>query len=231
LKPRGAYAMDSMSPFRSRIDGLIASRIAEREEESRELEADMAELIQRQAKFTAVAQRLFHNIVRPRLQLLEEVFDDARYDPGACECLGIVTLNCDGRFGAAVTAEIGIDSDSQAENALISYRMRIIPIFMKFDREAAVVLPLAEATDEQVRTFVEERVAACAETYLRLKEHPQYQRGVRVTDPVCGMTIRRTAAAASLQHNGDIYSFCSQTCSRRFAEDPARFVAVRGDVK
>jgi Cu+-exporting ATPase len=38
-----------------------------------------------------------------------------------------------------------------------------------------------------------------------------------VTDPVCGMTVDRATAAATLEHNGRTYWFCSAACRDTFA--------------
>jgi Cu+-exporting ATPase len=46
-----------------------------------------------------------------------------------------------------------------------------------------------------------------------------------VRDPVCGMDIDPATAAASAEHRGTTYSFCSASCHERFVADPERFVA------
>ena len=46
-----------------------------------------------------------------------------------------------------------------------------------------------------------------------------------VTDPVCGMPIDSHDAAATLEHQGTTYYFCSQKCQQRFAQDPKRYTA------
>jgi Cu+-exporting ATPase len=56
------------------------------------------------------------------------------------------------------------------------------------------------------------------------------QTPTRVTDPVCGMTVRPEAAAASVDHDGRTFYFCSTRCSETFAADPGRYLgADRGD--
>jgi YHS domain-containing protein len=42
-------------------------------------------------------------------------------------------------------------------------------------------------------------------------------------DPVCGMQVTVADAPASLVHQGDRYSFCSDRCKERFEEAPTRF--------
>src|SRR5688572_12483008 len=44
------------------------------------------------------------------------------------------------------------------------------------------------------------------------------------TDPVCGMTVRPEAAAATLLQNGETYHFCSRGCLEKFRQDPARYI-------
>lgn len=49
----------------------------------------------------------------------------------------------------------------------------------------------------------------------------------QVIDPVCGMSIDPTSAAASTEHEGTTYSFCSLPCHQKFSADPGQYIAVR----
>ena len=44
-----------------------------------------------------------------------------------------------------------------------------------------------------------------------------------VKDPVCGMEVDTTSAAASAAHQGITYHFCSNACAVAFRADPARY--------
>jgi len=44
-----------------------------------------------------------------------------------------------------------------------------------------------------------------------------------VKDPVCGMQIESTAAAASEDYEGKTYYFCSDACQQRFVASPLHF--------
>jgi YHS domain-containing protein len=46
-----------------------------------------------------------------------------------------------------------------------------------------------------------------------------------VTDPVCGMRIDPDDAAATAEHEGKTYYFCSEACRDRFEADPASYAA------
>jgi Cu+-exporting ATPase len=43
------------------------------------------------------------------------------------------------------------------------------------------------------------------------------------TDPVCGMRVDTDDAAATVEHHGSTFYFCSQACADAFAADPAAF--------
>src|SRR5262245_55993126 len=45
-----------------------------------------------------------------------------------------------------------------------------------------------------------------------------------VLDPVCGMTISPQDAVGSIQHKGQTYYFCNESCLVQFRDDPERFL-------
>lgn len=45
-----------------------------------------------------------------------------------------------------------------------------------------------------------------------------------VRDPVCGMTVRTSDAAAAAEHGRNTYFFCSHRCKEQFVNDPVAFV-------
>ncbi len=43
-------------------------------------------------------------------------------------------------------------------------------------------------------------------------------------DPVCGMEIDPTNAAAQMDYQGKTYYFCSQSCHNQFMQNPQQYV-------
>jgi Cu+-exporting ATPase len=43
-------------------------------------------------------------------------------------------------------------------------------------------------------------------------------------DPVCGMDVDERQAAATSEHNGRTYYFCSPGCKRSFDKEPAKYL-------
>src|ERR1700681_2947089 len=52
--------------------------------------------------------------------------------------------------------------------------------------------------------------------------------GVREKDPVCGMTVDPSKAAAKQEFQGNTYYFCSKRCAERFAKEPEKFLLAPG---
>ena len=51
----------------------------------------------------------------------------------------------------------------------------------------------------------------------------------KVIDPVCGMEIDATSAAASATYDGETYYFCANACAAEFSAAPRRY-AGNGEV-
>lgn len=46
-------------------------------------------------------------------------------------------------------------------------------------------------------------------------------------DPVCGMDVDPARAAATSEHNGERYYFCSEECQKTFEANPSEFTGAR----
>jgi YHS domain-containing protein len=47
---------------------------------------------------------------------------------------------------------------------------------------------------------------------------------VAAKDPVCGMMVEESDAAATVEYNGKTYYFCSKDCAETFEEDPEDYL-------
>ena len=47
-------------------------------------------------------------------------------------------------------------------------------------------------------------------------------------DPVCGMEVEQSKAAATSTYGGSTYYFCSKTCKTEFDRDPTKYLAEAG---
>jgi len=56
------------------------------------------------------------------------------------------------------------------------------------------------------------------------KENDMSEKSSKVTDPVCGMTVDPATAAASVEHEGNVYYFCGKGCAKGFRAHPGKYV-------
>jgi P-type Cu+ transporter len=57
---------------------------------------------------------------------------------------------------------------------------------------------------------------------------PVFKEETPEKDPVCGMTVDPKRAAATVEHNGKTYYFCSARCGERFRAAPEKYLAAPG---
>src|SRR5580693_7628806 len=57
---------------------------------------------------------------------------------------------------------------------------------------------------------------------------PVLQEPAKQKDPVCGMLVAPEKAAASIEHAGNTYFFCSKGCAERFKREPETFLSAPG---
>ena len=55
------------------------------------------------------------------------------------------------------------------------------------------------------------------------EEGPAVAASGQVSDPVCGMSVELTTAAATLEHDGRAYYFCSPHCATNFTADLGKY--------
>jgi xanthine dehydrogenase accessory factor len=82
-------------------------------------------------------------------------------------------------------------------------------------------LDLGPSTQEEIAVAVLAELVAWHHDRPRVPATP-----ATAVDPVCGMVVAVGTAAATAEHEGITYVFCSAGCRSRFEADPARYVPL-----
>lgn len=218
--------MTDLIGFAKRVDGQLKRSNREPIWAPDEASRYMQEIETRRANFTQIAARLNEAIVQPRLETLAGFF------PNACvvkdEPLGHCAswFGYSERFPASTKVAFAIEHDIRYEKIIVRYDVSMTPRFIKFVDHDALTLP-GKSEDELIATWVEERLLEFLDAYLRIDRGTLEFVEDAATDPVCGMRIGRSAAAASECHRGHPYFFCSASCQKLFVENPSAYVEVR----
>ncbi|MDE3088798.1 MAG: ATP-binding cassette domain-containing protein [Chloroflexota bacterium] len=87
---------------------------------------------------------------------------------------------------------------------------------------------LRQIAKEQGRSVVivshDQRIKDIADRVLWLEDGQFKEIVSMATDPVCGMTIEREKAVATLELNGTTYYFCARGCRDEFAQAPKTYL-------
>jgi YHS domain-containing protein len=186
----------------------------------------MHEMDERHRRYDATADHLVRDIIRPRLEILSRQFDNAELAPtdtlNRHTC--IATFKKTSRFPANTKLELSVSRDGQWENVCLLYKLSILPVFFQFNGQDQTILPLDRVEDEQVATWVDDKITSFLDAYLRLETLNQYQEANLVTDPVCNMRINRVFAPAQAEYRGQTYHFCLAECRKKFLAAPEQYL-------
>ncbi len=207
----------------------VAARLAAAQKEPNWQHDDwaryMAEFGSRQRRFEQLAEHLLESVIRPRLDVVAVPFNAqpiANRGPFHCA----YGFGYSERFPVTLRVEFAIEFDARAEVVSVCYELHMMPVFIKYSAHDKMTLPLDEVSEENVAAWVERRLLEFLDTYLRIDRGEPTLDEDLVTDPVCGMRLRRSDAVAQEDHRGHPYYFCTEACRRQFSEEPQRFVRV-----
>ena len=219
--------MSDLVDFAKRLEEQLTSAGREPHWEANEADRYMSAIAGRREKFDTLASRLIEAVIQPRMETLASYFSNAslsRDEPvGRCSCwFGY----CE-RFPASTKVAFAVEHDVRLEKVAVCFDASMMPVFIKMNEHDRLTEPLDSIEDDVVAAWVEERLCEFLDAYLRIDRGSDEFEEDAATDPVCGMRISRSAAAASDSHRGHPYFFCSRECQQRFAHKPSAYVEVK----
>ena len=89
-------------------------------------------------------------------------------------------------------------------------------------------VPLLENTDSFM-LILRSPLSLCRKTQVEMSEqgHNQKMKQAEEHDPVCGMKVDPSKAAASVEHEGAKIYFCSQGCAAKFRAAPEKYAQAK----
>lgn len=188
----------------------------------------MADVALRRQLFDDLASRIRNSIIQPRMELLASFFLHAtptRNEPTGC-CT--YWFGYTERFPASTRLSFALEHDVRLETLIVCYEAIMRPVFFKFPEHDRLTMKLEELWDPLVTNWVEERILEFLDAYMQIDRGGDDFSDEPVTDPVCGMRISRSAAAASETYRGHPYFFCSTDCLEEFGNKPEVYVEMKG---
>lgn len=217
--------MSDLVTFVGHVQEVLRDACREPHWTPEEAERYMADFGVRRDRFEDLAEHLNLRIVAPRLQSVASYFVNAtvgeqRSDRSSC-WFGFCR-----RFPAVTHVEFAMEHDLKFEELIVGTQTRMMPVLVQFTEQDNLRLPLDCVDEDQVADWVEERLLEFLDIYLRIDSESEDFAEEPVTDPVCGMRILRSMAAASDSFHGHPYFFCCKDCCAQFQHDPSQYIPV-----
>jgi YHS domain-containing protein len=217
--------MSQLTELARRIEEKLAADDERRREATQEMRERHELRERRLARFGELAGRIAGSIIRPQLEQLTSYFDNATVSTphdGCSHC--VCRFESTPRFPASTTLELSVSHDEAFESVTIAYGLEILPVFLEFEKRDSLTFPMDAVDEGRLERWLSDKLLAFVDTYLELEQIEQYQHQNLVIDPVCGVRINKTVAAAELTVDERSYFFCSDDCRAEFAADPQRYV-------
>ena len=204
--------MAELEQFVRQVEGLFAAGREGANRQPARTAQLMAEFKARRLRFEEIARRLVDGVIRPRVEVVASRFPNAqvvKIESGdGCLCrFGY----CE-RFPSNAKCEIAVDHDERVEQLVVRCERYMRPTYLKFDEQDEFETPLDKVDEGIVANWVEAKLLAFVEAYLQLDRGDDDAVDEIVVDPVCGMRVSCSSAAAKMDYKGHPYYFCTDEC-------------------
>jgi YHS domain-containing protein len=217
----------NLEQFRQEVRRRVAAANAEPIWTAEAAAHYMGGLEPRRRLFAEVSRHLIGDIIEPRMAVVAEPFANAQPDRNAHQDRSVWWFGYCERFPVTARLEIGVGHTETVEQVQLRYELELMPTFTKYDAHDRLVELLDSIDEEAVADWVEQKLLEFLGNYLKVDRGRNDFEDEAVTDPVCGMRIRRSAAAANSEFKGHPYYLCSPACRSRFDAAPEHYVTVR----
>jgi len=213
------------TPLENRIDQELTQAETRIEEIRDQAGRDFQEMQKRRDVFRKVASSVLEHGGYP-LQKLADRFDNAELvrteDHGGRRV--VVRFKHTPRFPATAEFRLDLSHDEEIRQLLVFSDVRILPVFLDFDRGGAISFDLDAVDEERLLAWLEDRIVTFVEDYLKIPFVEEYQKENLVTDPVSSRRFSKLFAEGQAVHRGHTYYFLSTETKVAFEEDPERWV-------
>lgn len=114
--------------------------------------------------------------------------------------------------------------DGPVQDAILDYRLELLPIFIKFDSHDQLVIPVEKPDDTALAEWIDDKLVGFTRTYFDVFFNHEYQERCLKTDPVMRVVFPIAFAEGNKEHLGETYYFYAAESQRAFEQDPNPYV-------
>ena len=216
--------MNDINALIHRIDQEIAAEVGRQKTGWAELQLANRERGLRLQRYETEAKHIIE-LVKPRLDAFIERFKAVvKAEPMVREHTRAVNLT----FAATVanaTLRFEVFPDRDANHIRLECTQEIIPVLVRYDRQAVLEFPLDGVRDDAVVQWFDDRILAFVKAYIALvRQDAALQEQLKdqfVEDPVARIRFPKYLASSTLERDGRIYYFVDEQTRLEFEKQPA----------
>ncbi len=216
--------MNDVRTLISRIDQELKGEVEHRKAEWEAVERGNRERAQRLTRFDTVAEHVIA-LVKPRLDAFLERFKPVvKVQPSVREHTRAVRLDFASTL-CNVILQFELFPDRDVERVRLECTQDFTPAWVSYEKSTDLEFPLDAVPDDQVVSWLDDRVVTFVRTYLALVRRDddlrEHLKEALVEDPVTGIRFPKFLAASSLERDGKTYYFVDEDTRRQFETAPA----------
>jgi YHS domain-containing protein len=220
--------MADLRDFARRVEARLKDANREPHWGPDESEQYMAAVREHRERYGVLAGALITEVISPRLEIAVQRFANASPSRKRSEYEAVRWLGYSERFPATTKVSFAVEHDHSFEKIAVCFSASMVPSFIKYNDRDRLTLPIDTVSHDIVAEWVERRLLEFLDSYLRIDRGIDDFSDECTSDPVCGMRIGRSTAAAEASYLGHPYFFCSSECREQFSTNPEAFVLVKG---
>jgi YHS domain-containing protein len=216
--------MTDINALIDRIDQEVAAEVGRQKAGWAERELANRERGLRLQRYETEAKHIIE-LAKPRLDAFIERFKAmVKAEPVVREHTRAVNLNFAATV-AKVTLRFEVFPDQDVSHIRLECTQEIIPVLVRYDRQAVLEFPLGGVQDDAVVQWFDDRIVAFVKAYVALvRQDAALQEQLKdqfVEDPVAGIRFPKYLASSTLERDGRTYYFVDEETRREFERQPA----------
>jgi len=186
-------------------------------------------------RFATVADRI-QEILLPRLVALttvnpfKDIKQSVRPERRGCHGRGshgrttTLTVPYSDKRPAPMELSFHVDHDGAIENVVMEYRLKILPIFIKFDSQDQLVIPIDQPYEKALVAWIDDKLVEFTRVYFEVYFHDEYQKKNLEMDPVMNVRFPRAFAVGKKEYLKRTYYFYTLESLEKWEKNPNDYV-------
>ena len=133
------------------------------------------------------------------------------------------------RCSGKVELSFRLGHDGPIKNAILDYRLEILPIFIKFESHDQLFIPIDKPDEDAIAAWIDDKLVEFTRTYFEMYFTEQYQQQNFTRDPVMNIRFPKAYAVGKKEYQGPLITSTQKSRYRRLRR-PRRSMSRRPEM-